>query len=111
MLTRSLAPTLTPHGRLLVESSEEAAPLSPDLAERIQEAFERGHGHGLLQLGAAEINTAMPPVFTYWREFGARYVTAVCTTPEAETIPPPAQEDLESIASAAPPMTSPPPPT
>src|SRR5207302_2428067 len=91
----------TPHGRLLLESSEDAAPLSPDLAERIHEAFTRGHGHGLLQLGAAEINTAMPPVFTYWREFGARYVTAVCTMPEAETIAPPAQEDLESIASSA----------
>src|SRR5438045_9790028 len=85
MPTRSLSPALTPHGRLLLESSEEAAPLSPDFAERIHEAFARGHGHGLLQLGAAEINTAMPPVFTYWRDFGARYVTAVCTMPEEGT--------------------------
>src|SRR5215471_7503852 len=105
MAQKPLAPVLTPHGRLLLESSEEALPLNPDFAERILAAFTRGHGHGLLQLGGAEVNTVMPSVFSYWREFGARYVTAVCTMPEAETMAPPAQEDLASIASAAPPMT------
>ena len=102
--TTFLVPALTPNGRLLLENGEEAAPLNPDFAHRVQEAFTRGHGHGLLQLGAAEVHTVMPPVFVYWREFSARYVTAVCTMPDAETIPPPL-EDLDSIASAAPPMT------
>jgi len=66
-LTTFLAPVLTPHGRLLLAQVEDAPPLSLDLAERLQEAFTRGHGHGLLQLGAAEVQTAMPPVFLYWR--------------------------------------------
>src|SRR5439155_25478037 len=60
---------------------------------------------GLLQLGAVEVQTGMPPVFTYWREFAARYVAAVCTMPESEAIPPPAGDDLQSTAAAAPPMT------
>ncbi len=37
-------------------------------------SFARGAGHGLLQLGAGEAGTALPPVFGYWREFGARFV-------------------------------------
>jgi non-specific serine/threonine protein kinase len=47
----------------------------------------------------------MPPVFAYWREFSARYVTALCTMPEAQTIPPPSLLELEYLASTAPPMT------
>ena len=107
-LTTFLAPVLTPHGRLLLAHVEDAPPLSPDLAERLQEAFTRGHGHGLLQLGAAEVQTAMPPVFMYWREFSGRYVVALCALPDVEAgralppIPPPAREDLDSFASAAP---------
>ena len=101
----SLAPSLTPHGRLILEDSEAAVPLDRSLAERIQQAFARGQGHGLLQLGAAEVHTAMPPVFAYWREFSARYVTALCTMPEAQTIPPPSLLELEYLASTAPPMT------
>jgi non-specific serine/threonine protein kinase len=110
-LTTFLAPVLTPHGRLLLAQVEDAPPLSPDLAERLQEAFRRGHGHGLLQLGAAEVQTAMPPVFMYWREFSGRYVVALCALPDVEAgralppIPPPARGDLDLFASAAPSMT------
>ena len=35
-----------------------------------------------LQLGAGEVGTVLPPVFGYWRDLGARYVTAVCTLPD-----------------------------
>lgn len=45
----------------------------------MQAAFARGAGHGLLQLGASEVGTTLPAVFSYWREFAARYVTALCT--------------------------------
>lgn len=114
----ALAPILTPHGHVLLVSDETDAPsLTPDLSHRLQESFLRGSGHGLLQLGAGEVGIAMPPVFGFWREFGARYVAAVCTLsnaaadPESETshvsptIPPPPAEELETIASTAPPMT------
>jgi len=103
--TTALAPALTPHGRLMLEESEASLPLDPLLADRLVEAFDRGQGHGLLQLGAAEVHTAMPPVFAYWREFASRYVTAVCTMPEAQTIAPPSQLELEYLASSSPPIT------
>ncbi len=73
--TRALAPLgpiLTPHGRLLLARVDDAPALAPDLSRTLQQAFARGHGHGLLQLGAGEVGTALPPVLCYWREFGAR---------------------------------------
>jgi hypothetical protein len=55
--------------------------LDEEVARRLEESFARGAGHGLLQLGAGEVGTALPAVFSYWREFAARYVTALCTHP------------------------------
>ena len=107
----ALAPILTPHGHLLLDRVEDAPVLPPELASRLQEAFARGHGHGLLQLGAGEVKSEMPAVFSYWREFGSRYVTAVCTLPDLNElgalpdVPPIPNEELESLAAAAPPMT------
>lgn len=110
MLTIALAPVLTPHGRLVLAPVDDAPALPPDLSRRLGESFARGSGHGLLQLGAAEVETAVPPVLAYWREFGARYVTAVCARPhidggEQTSISPLPIEELETIASSAPPMT------
>ncbi len=107
----TLGPILTPHGRLLLAPVDDAPGLPPDLARKIEESFARGPGHGLLHLGAGEVGTALPPVFGYWREFGARYVTAVCTLPDIDNrgalahVPPLSNDDLEAFASAAPPMT------
>jgi non-specific serine/threonine protein kinase len=66
---RLLTLILTPHGRLLLEDRPDADPVVHEFAERLTHAFERGHGHGLVQLGAAEVQTPMPAVFAYWREF------------------------------------------
>src|SRR5438874_4653182 len=99
----SLTPTLSPHGRLALIESPDATPLNPEIAERLQRAFERGAGHGLLQLGAAETGAAIPAVFSYWREFGAAYITALCahTDPDATartaSIPPPDMQTLERL--------------
>src|SRR6266702_2186736 len=107
----SLAPILTPHGRLLLAEENGAPLLDPDLARRLRDAFLRGPGHGLLQLGAGEVGTALPSAFSYWREFGARYVIALCTQPEAEAPPqdahvsPPPDQELEWVALGAPVMT------
>ena len=57
----------------------------------------------MLQLGAGEVGTALPPAFGFWREFGARYVTALCTSPGA-IVAPPAAEDFAALAAGAPPM-------
>ncbi len=103
-----MTPCLTPQGRLLVASADDAPELEGALARRIEEAFARGSGHGLLRLGAAEVGHILPPVFAYWREFGGRYVTVLCTRPDVEErrakILPPSEEDLDALASAAPVM-------
>ena len=95
----------------MLSEDRDASALEPELARRLQNAFARGSGHGLLQLGASEVGVALPPVFSYWREFGARYVTALCTRPAGETrstithTPSPPDAELAWLALAAPPMT------
>src|SRR6266699_4933315 len=107
----SLAPILTPHGRLTLGPAVEGPALDPSLARRLEDAFARGPGHGLLQLGAGEVGTVLPPVFSYWRALATRYVTALCTLPVAATVPSkapvpaPPPVELEPLAMAAPPMT------
>src|SRR5437867_4219341 len=107
----SIAPVFTPHGRLTLGEADGAPTLDPGLARRLQAAFDRGSGHGLLQLGAGEVGVALPLALSYWREFGTLYVTALCTLPDAEErgskvhVAAPPEEDLESVASGAPLMT------
>src|SRR5450759_5190421 len=111
MDSHSLAPILTPHGRLTLGQVDDAPTLDTELTQRLQDAFARGSGHGLLQLGAGEVGTALPPVFSYWRELGTRYVAALCTLQDSDAhpskvhIPAPPHEELEPLALAAPPMT------
>ena len=107
----ALAPILTPHGRLLLASVDEAPEMAPDLSRRLEESFARGSGHGLLQLGAGEVETSLPPVLGYWREIGTRYITALCAQPdvsEGREPPPissPPDGDSEFLAWSVPPMT------
>jgi superfamily II DNA or RNA helicase len=107
----SLAPVLTPHGRLIVERDEDAPALDAELAQRMEGAFTPGSGHGLLALGADEIGIALPPTFSFWREFAALYLTGVCTRPidAAEPHrahpPTPPKSELDQFVLAAPPMT------
>src|ERR1019366_7741524 len=106
----SLCLSLTPHGRLVLTHDADAPPLDSGLADRLLQAFERGPGHGLLLLGADEAGAALPPVLSYWREFGARYVTALCTRQDSDATQKKApvasapDEELERIARSAPPM-------
>jgi non-specific serine/threonine protein kinase len=110
----TLAPVLRPNGLLtLLQSAqaEQEAPASdPGPGLRLEKAFARGSGHGLLSLGADEVATALPPALAYWRGFGARYVTALCALPDGaertrRPVPIPAIGELETIAAAIPPMT------
>jgi non-specific serine/threonine protein kinase len=96
---------LTPHGRLVLVEDPDAPLLDSEIAQRLRNAFERGSGHGLLQLGAAEAGAALPPVFSYWREFGAGYVTTLCTRPDTETVPAPPAAELDRLVLSVPPMT------
>ena len=69
-MTSRLVPLLTPHGRLRLVPADDAPALAPELRRRLDEAFDRGAGHGLLQLGAGEVGTVLPAVLGYWRELG-----------------------------------------
>src|SRR5213594_2651352 len=65
--TLRLAPCLTPHGRLLLAPDDDAPELEAAFARRLERAFARGAGHGLLTLGGAEVGQVLPPIFAYWR--------------------------------------------
>ncbi|WP_201842928.1 SNF2 helicase-associated domain-containing protein [Microvirga zambiensis] len=69
---------LTPRGHLLLEEANDAPTLDDTVAARLTEAFGRGTGEGLLQLGAGEIGQSLPPTLVWWRDFAARYVEAMC---------------------------------
>jgi non-specific serine/threonine protein kinase len=106
----TLEPVLTPHGLLTLRETGEALALEPEQGLRLEKAFARGSGHGLLWLGASEVGTALPPVLSYWRELGVRYVTALCAVPgigEGKAKPPvpiPGDGEFDTIAVAVPPM-------
>src|SRR5271166_5343090 len=82
-----LSIVLTPHGRLVINHDTDAPALPAGLPESLTRAFERGPGHGLLLLGVDEAGAALPPVAAYWREFGARYIGALCTTQNGSVAP------------------------
>ncbi len=100
--------TLTPRGQLLFTAAEDALQPSAALSRKLEGAFARGSGHGLFELGAGEVGTALPPDFSYWRDFAARLVATICAHPDLDAhapIPAPALGELEVLAAAAPPMT------
>ncbi len=109
--------SLTPAGHLLLIAADDETPaLSEDLQHRLEQAFHRGGGHGLLELGLREVGTVLPPAFAFWRDFGARYVAALCMTPDASDqktsgtgakaapVPVPSKDELDNLVAIAPPM-------
>src|ERR1700710_929731 len=106
-----LAPVLTPRGLLILRPTDKRQGLGPEKNFGLEKGFLRGPGHGLLCWGANEAGTALPPVLSYWREFGSRYVAALCALPDIgervtkPLIPVPASGALDNIAAAVPPMT------
>src|SRR5215475_5210400 len=104
---------LTPHGRLLVENQDDAPGIDHATSIRLTKAFARGTGHGLMRLGAAEVGQPLPPVFVWWRDFAARYISSLClhaTGTKAEdsrkppAVPAPTAADLSSLVLTAPMM-------
>ncbi len=106
---------LTPHGRLLLETAEDAPILDDQIAEQLAEAFARGSGYGLVRLGAGEVGRALPPTFVWWRDFAARYVEASCvlssgasldapSSRRVPAVPPPTEGELAALVLTAPVM-------
>jgi hypothetical protein len=104
-------PALTPHGHLVLAPASDAQALPDDLQRRVEQAFQRGAGYGLLDLGLREVGTALPPVYAFWRDFAARYVTTLCMSdaaPDSESPPQavglPSRDEINPLVIAAPPM-------
>jgi non-specific serine/threonine protein kinase len=97
---------LTPRGQLQWVRAADAAPLPEMLSTRLAAAFAEGAGHALLHLGAVEVATALPSPWAYWRDFAARYVTALTTTPNDDEIAVVAPDTLalETLCLDVPPM-------
>jgi non-specific serine/threonine protein kinase len=106
----AFAPILSPHGVLHLRPADEPMALDAARSSRIEQAFARGAGHGLLSLGADEVGASLPPVLAYWRELGTRYVTALCALPglgeaaRKPAVPVPPEAELSTWAAAVPPM-------
>lgn len=106
-----LAPVLTPQGVLGLRQTDDEPSAELTHAARLAARFDCGTGHGLLSLGAEEVGEALPPVLTYWRDFATHYITALCAMPDVgparskPALPPPADDELERMAMAAPAMT------
>jgi non-specific serine/threonine protein kinase len=105
--TPALSISLSPQGHVHVD-----APAGSDVTSslaQIARHFERGDGHGVFRLGAAEPETPLPGVLGFWRDVGRAFVVRLCATEDLETlrakidveVPPDA---LAALAAASPPM-------
>ncbi|MBP8286085.1 MAG: DEAD/DEAH box helicase [Rhodoferax sp.] len=97
---------LTPSGHLLLQPDVDGFAVAVGLQQDLVDAFDRGAGHGLLFLGTTQVGTVLPPIFAWWRDFSARYVTALCATAgEGDAvIAAPDDELLGNLIWDAPPM-------
>ena len=102
---------LTPHGLLRMETAATTSVWpDPDPARRIDAALDEGAGPALALLETKELNSALPPAATWWRELARRYFTELCHLPELEparfqeptTAPP--EPDLLALIESAPPL-------
>ncbi len=97
---------LTPRGHLRMVPDADAHPLAEPLRTGVANAFALSAGHGLLYLGARQVATVLPPVLGWWRDFAARYVSALCATAEGIDIAvsTPAEGALVALIADSPPM-------
>jgi non-specific serine/threonine protein kinase len=99
----ALATVVTPRGALHLERTETAVPLDDAVATRLEGAFARGAGHGLLQLGLAEAQSRLSADLAFWRGLAIGFVAARCRAGETSA-PEPRDEQLARLADEAPPM-------
>lgn len=97
---------LTPQGRLVYEKPEASSDLEDKIAKRLAGAFAQGSGHGLMWLGAGEVGQSLPPIFSWWRDFAARYVRALClrSSDTTFTVPLPDDGELATLVLTVPMM-------
>lgn len=77
---------------------------------QLEYAFARGSGHGLLSLVLDDAGAALPPDFSWWRNFGGQFMIALCAssnTQNHELVTAPAFDlvELARLADTPPLMT------
>ncbi|MGB0129521.1 MAG: hypothetical protein WBP72_17910, partial [Rhodocyclaceae bacterium] len=102
---------ISPAGHIYLESLAGQADLpEASVAKRIRKTFEGAAPAGLLQLGAVELASALPPSLAFGRALAQLFMARWCAVPDLAnqwaTIELPAPRDeLARLASAAPPLT------
>ena len=106
---------VSPRAGTSCSRADDAPTLDDKVAARLAEAFGRGTGYGLLQLGAGEVGQSLPPAFVWWRDFAGTLcggglssrVGWAGETPSAailSAIAPPAEAELATFVLTAPMM-------
>jgi non-specific serine/threonine protein kinase len=109
---------VTPSCRIVpVESAEPADGFGESPADaaadgrvsRVIKAFKSSQAEGLFALAAERAETPLTPAMSFWRDFAARYLTAICHAPETanaaiDPVDPPAEADLVAVLDGVPPM-------
>jgi superfamily II DNA or RNA helicase len=106
--TLAFSISLSPQGLIHVDVPA-GSDVTSSLAQ-IARHFERGDGHGVFRLGAAEPETPLPGALGFWRDVGRAFVARLCAIEDLETlrqkieleVPP---DELAALAAASPPMT------
>jgi superfamily II DNA or RNA helicase len=103
--------SLAPSGHLHFKGgSDFGQPLPARLAERLEDAFARGTGHGLLHLAAEAPAEAVGPLFAFWRELGKHFLTRLCGLLDLDDAVRDGLDlelengEIEQLLAAAPPM-------
>jgi non-specific serine/threonine protein kinase len=108
----------TPFGRITLarrteareDGSEDRSEVATDRQlSKAAQAFAASQGEGLFVLASERFEGLLGPSLLYWRDFAARYLTALCHTPEtaaapAAAIPPPDAQELAAMLANVPPM-------
>ncbi len=103
---------ILPSGALLADTAagdEAGDGLSVAARSRVARAFGRGSGHGVLQLGAAELEAPLAPPLGFLREIGRAFMTRLCAVPDLEDLRERVEVDCPAdertrLAAAVPPM-------
>ncbi len=105
---------VTPSGRVLAVESTREEGERPDagtdqrLEKKIARQFASSQAEGIFALVTERMDRPNPS-FAYWRDFGGRYLTELCHTPEMtgapiEKILPPASAELATMLLSVPPL-------
>ncbi len=108
----------TPSGRLQAVESAATEPFTLDATpgpaadgrlKKVFGAFASGQAQGLFALATERFEGPLAPSLAYWRTLTARYLTALCHTPQTagpalHPIPAPTDAELASLLLGVPPM-------